>query len=115
MPYSRYQSRDMFFNDDAAYRDQFFRDRDIKQILQYKTARLSYPTNEQISSIESIPYAWGATDKLYNLAYEYYGYAELWWVIAWYNKKPTSAHFKIGDVIYIPLPLTQVLEFFEGV
>ena len=78
MPYSRYQSRDMFFNDDAAYRDQFFRDRDIKQILQYKTARLSYPTNEQISSIESIPYAWGATDKLYNLAYEYYGYAELW-------------------------------------
>jgi hypothetical protein len=105
----------MFFNDNRAYRDQFFRDRDVKQILQYKTARFNFPTNEQISTMESFPYRWGATDKLYNVAYDYYGYASLWWIIAWFNKKPTAAHFKIGDIVYIPLPLESVLEFFEGV
>ena len=110
MPYSRYQSRDMFFNDNRAYRDQFFRDRDVKQILQYKTARLNYPTNDQISSIESIPHVWSATDKLYNMAYDYYGYAELWWIIAWYNGYPTEANVKIGDVLYIPLNLEQIIE-----
>jgi len=104
----------MFINDNRAYRDQFFRDRDVNQIIQYKTARLNYPTNAQISSISSTPIRWGATDKLYNLAHEYYGYAELWWILAWFNKKPTEAHFKIGDIVYIPLPLAEVLEFFEG-
>ena len=114
MPYSRYDSRDLFFNTSTAYRDEFFRDRDVKQILQYKTARFSFPTNEQISTIESIPHRWGATDRLYNVAHDYYGYGSLWWVIAWFNKKPTAAHFKIGDIVYIPLPLERVLEFFEG-
>jgi len=38
----------------------------------------------------------------------------MWWVIAWYNQKPTEAHFNVGDVVYIPTPLANVLQYFKG-
>lgn len=44
-------------------------------------------------------------DKMYKFAYEYYGDVDYWWIIAWYNNKPTDAHFNIGDVVYIPREL----------
>ena len=44
-------------------------------------------------------------DKLYKFAHEYYGDPNLWWVIAWYNNKPTDAHFKLGETVYIPREL----------
>lgn len=57
---------------------------------------------EDLTHIERI-YTMG--DKLYKFAYEYYGDVDYWWIIAWYNNKPTDAHFKIGDVVYIPREL----------
>jgi hypothetical protein len=46
------------------------------------------------------------------LASEFYGAPELWWLIAWYNKKPTETHFKTGDVIDIPADFHQVMGYF---
>lgn len=57
---------------------------------------------EDLTHIERI-YTMG--DRLYKFAYEYYGDVDYWWIIAWYNNKPTDAHFKIGDVVYIPREL----------
>ena len=48
-------------------------------------------------------------DRYFKLAYEYYGDSKLWWVIAWYNQKPSEADVKNGDTIFIPLPLDKVL------
>ena len=110
--FSRYGSRNIFLNNDDNYRKVFFKDRDIKETLQYETAVLDYPTNEEINQFQNITHAWTATDKLYNLSNDYYGTPGMWWVIAWYNKKPTEAHFNVGDVIYIPMPLEKVLEYF---
>ena len=45
--------------------------------------------------------------------FKYYGDPS-WWVIAHYNQKPTENLFSIGDVVYIPTPLTKVLEALEG-
>jgi nucleoid-associated protein YgaU len=45
------------------------------------------------------------------LAHKHYGDANLWWIIAWYNKKPTEAHVKMGDIITIPLPLDKVIRY----
>ena len=42
---------------------------------------------------------------MYKYAYEYYGDTNHWWVIAWYNNKPTDSHFNLGDTVYIPFPL----------
>lgn len=109
MASTRYDNREMFLNDNKEYYKVFFKDRDVKHIFQYGTARFNYPTNQQINSLQSIPYIWGSTDKLYNLAQEYYQDPKMWWVIAWYNKKPTESDFKVGDIIYIPQPLQEVL------
>ena len=112
MPFSRYDGREIFMNDDENYRKVFFKKRDIKRTFQYKTAVFNYPDNHEINELQNVTHIWKATDKLYNLANEYYKSPQFWWVIAWYNKKPTESHFTVGDVIFIPLPLQRVLEFF---
>ena len=111
--YSRYSYRRTFINDSQAYKDEFFTNRDVEQLMQYTTARFRYPSVEQMQTFKSIPLIWQTNTKLFNLANEYYGYPNLWWVMAWYNKKPTEAHFNVGDTFYVPLPLELVLDYFK--
>jgi len=47
-------------------------------------------------------HVWSKVDKLFKLSIQYYGTKEFWWVIGIINKKPTDAHYQIGDVVYIP-------------
>ena len=112
MAYSRYTNTTIFKNNDPNYRKTLFEKRGISQTFQYSTYSFEYPDNEDIASFQNISRVWGASEKLYNIAAEYYGSPEYWWVIAWYNKKPTEAHFNIGDTYYIPLPLSDVLAYF---
>tara|TARA_R110001592_G_scaffold70298_2_gene215447 strand:- start:2188 stop:2547 length:360 start_codon:yes stop_codon:yes gene_type:complete len=109
----RYNGRQLIVNDDMSYQESFFDKRDIKQLIQYDTARFYYPTPAERQAMNLSTLNWTATSKLYNLAFEYYGDPSLWWIIAWFNQKPTEAHFKIGDVFYIPLDYRQVIEFFQ--
>ena len=46
---------------------------------------------------------------MYKFAHEIYDNADYWWIIAWFNNKPTDAHCKIGEVLYIPLPLDRAI------
>jgi|10_taG_2_1085330.scaffolds.fasta_scaffold16165_2 hypothetical protein len=108
----RYTNRTIFINKDESYR-KIMKDRGIKQVRQYDTARFRYPTIEEISQLDSIPHVWKAGDRYYKLAYEHYADASLWWLIAWYNKKPIEGDLKLGDVIYIPMPVNLALGFFE--
>ena len=48
-------------------------------------------------------------DRYHKLAEAYYGDATYWWVIAWFNKKPTESHISPGDVIRIPTSLGSIL------
>jgi hypothetical protein len=113
MAYSRYRIRGMFMNEDMGYQKSILDSRDLKNIMQYETARFNYPTEEELETIPSSELVWGTTSKLYNLAHDFYGAPEMWWVIAWFNQKPTEAHFNVGDVIYIPTDMNQALKFFE--
>ena len=113
MTYSRYATREIFENDDINYRDTFFRDRDVTKINQYETARHVYPTLDQLQDIEVSTFRWKINSNLYKVAYEYYGRPELWWVIAWFNRKPTDSHFSQGDIVNVPGPLNFVLSLFE--
>ena len=45
---------------------------------------------------------WSYGDSLHKLSTKAYGTIEHWWSIGIVNKKPTDAHYKIGDVVYIP-------------
>lgn len=108
MPFSRLSGRRIFKNTNILY-DEKFKQKDLKKINQYVTADIFFPTVEEIKSLSYDTRTWKVGDRLYKLAFEYYGDSRYWWVIAQYNNKPTDHHFKLGDIYYIPLDLTDVL------
>ena len=113
MAFTRYNTRGLMVNDNDGYKETFFEKRDIQRLTQYETARFYYPTYEERTGMALATLVWSSTSKLYNLADQYYGQVKLWWIIAWFNQKPTEAHFKTGDIFYVPTDITQVWEFFE--
>jgi len=70
---------------------------------------LYHPTASERANILSVSYIWKKRDRLYNIAHAFYGDPKLWWVIAWYNGRPTEADFYPGDVIEIPDNIEDVL------
>jgi hypothetical protein len=79
-------------------------------VRQFSTLRLNEPTPEELrDELRTIEKVYSMGDKLYKYSYEIYGSTEYWWVIAWFNNKPTDTHCKIGDVISIPIPLERAI------
>lgn len=109
MAFSRYENTIKFRNDKQLYR-KLFDCRDVDFINQFRSAKFSYPTEEQIATLNVIAHVWSRGDRLYKLANEFYGDSELWWVIGWFNKKPSEAQINLGDTVLIPLPLERVVE-----
>ena len=79
----------------------------------YGTPKLAHFTAKQNVNLRLVGHTWRTGDRYYRLAHKYYGESELWWIIAWYNRKPTEAHLKIGDTVTIPLPLDRVLSYMK--
>jgi nucleoid-associated protein YgaU len=85
-------------------------ERGVKRIRHYDTPKFSYPDPLVVAnSLTRIRHVWKSEDMYWKLAAKHYGDAQLWWVIAWFNKKPTESHVTLGDVVYIPMPLDTVL------
>lgn len=87
--------------------------RGMKRVQQYTTPIFNDISPSERASLDRVEHIWTVGDRLYKLAFKYYGDSELWWIIAWYNQKPTEADFKIGDLVYIPLPLEDILYMFR--
>jgi len=83
--------------------------RGVKRIRQYVTPKIYHPTVNERSQILSHKHVWKTTDRLSNLAYQYYGDVRYWWVIAWYSGYPTEANLFPGAVLYIPVSLDAAL------
>lgn len=115
MAYSRYSRRETFINDTAGYKQKFFvRPRGVQQIQQYESPVFTFPQADEISAELSLDTAtWQVGTRMDKIAGQFYGDSTLWWLIAWFNKKPTEGHWKIGDLIYIPQPLSTALDLFE--
>tara|TARA_R100000234_G_C5003645_1_gene181525 strand:+ start:4454 stop:4792 length:339 start_codon:yes stop_codon:yes gene_type:complete len=111
---SRYTNEVPIINNSSFY-EEFFKERGVKYIKQFKTGRLKHPTVEEMASLERVRHVWTVGDRYYKLAHKYYGDPTLWWVIAWFNLKPTEGHCRAGDIIRIPLPLDRVLEMLRYV
>jgi len=105
---NRYANAKPFINTNDLY-EEFFEERDVNYIEQYRTGILTQPSKAQRARLQTIKHVWGMGDRLYKLAYKHYGDSTAWWIIAWYNLKPTESHFKEGDLVYIPLPLNRVM------
>ena len=91
-----------------------FEEKGVDFIRQYGTPDLQYPTSAQMEDMTLIRHIWKRGDKLFKLAYQHYGDSEMWYVIAWFNKRPTEAHIKYGDVVLIPHPLSIVTKYLRN-
>ena len=105
---SRYNGRDKAINSNEMYKNTF-EDRGVKEIEQFRTPELSFPSREEEKRITTINYVWRQGDRYWRLAAKQYGDPNLWWVIAQFNKKPTEGHLSPGDTIKIPIDLSVVL------
>ena len=109
---SRYEKRIIFRNKNDLY-ESVFENRNIKHIRHFNTPKLRYPKPGEIARLQRVTHIWKVGDRYYKLAAKYYGNARYWWVIAWFNQRPTEGHLKQGDRIRIPLPIERILEYYE--
>tara|TARA_Y100000593_G_scaffold8180_1_gene15092 strand:- start:719 stop:1057 length:339 start_codon:yes stop_codon:yes gene_type:complete len=108
----RYENRTLFKHSNPLYRD-LLEARRLKKIHHYNTPKFKRLTDEQIASLDVVSHIWKVGDRYYKLASEYYDDTTLWWVIAWFNHAPVESHLRLGDVIYIPLPLYTILNYYD--
>ena len=95
---------------DKKHRENIFDRRHLKEVVQLSTLRLNEPTEEELrDEINFVERIFSMGDKMYKYAKEFYGDTEHWWLIAWFNNKPTDVHWKIGETVYIPVPLDRAL------
>jgi nucleoid-associated protein YgaU len=76
-------------------------------------SRLHYPTTEELKRLVKLEHIWKVGDSYSKIASKHYGDPKLWWVIAWFNKRPTETHCAIGDKLYIPTPLGEVIRILK--
>jgi hypothetical protein len=112
MPYSRMNSRTIFVNDDKNYQKEFFQERGVNRVPQYKTGRFKALTPRQRSQLEVNSITWTAVSNLTKIAFDFYGSPQYWWIIALFNNRPLEADFKLGEIVYIPTPLEKVLSYY---
>ena len=110
---SRYADRLKMKNGSLFYSD-LLDERGVKYIRHYVTAEMKYPTAAQLAGIKRISHFWKRGDRYYKLAHKHYGDSRLWWIIAWFNRKPTETHVKIGEVIFVPMPLSTITKYLRG-
>jgi len=109
---SRHGTEDIFENSNEFY-EEFFEERDVLKITHYRTPRWPPLTARVRSRFTKQKHVWKLGDRYYKLAKQYYGDPKLWWVIAWYNEKPTEGHLKLGMSIFIPFPLSKLMSYFN--
>ena len=78
--------------------------------VHYSTPELIYPTISAIKRLTIVKHVWHLGDSLQKLASLYYNEPAFWWIVGWYNKKPTDQHYKSGDVVDVPLPLDEIVD-----
>jgi nucleoid-associated protein YgaU len=105
----RYIDTKLFFNDTEHYRF-LKKKRGIKNALHYGTPVMRHPSVSDRARARTTTLIWSYGDRFYQLAQQYYSDVRYWWVIAWWNGYPTEADIFPGDVIRIPLDISEALE-----
>ena len=102
----KYISRKTYVNDLDAYKE-MIEDRGVTNIEHFLTFILNNPNYS--NGYVTYEHVWKKGDKLYKLASRFYGNVKYWWVIALYNNKPTDAHYRVGDIVEIPISPEEVI------
>ena len=110
---SRFKNRRIVFNDKELY-EQILEERDVKYIRHYETPSFHYPDYKEVQDMFIDEHVWVKGDRYFKLAHKHYGDSKMWWIIAWYNEKPTEAHLNLGDIVFIPKPLGKALMYMRN-
>jgi hypothetical protein len=105
---SRYKNSKTKENESPSTKIQRQRRGDKEFIRHFETSRLPTPS-KALSSLDVVAHVWSVGDRFYKLAQKHYGDPKLWWVIAWYNQKPTEGHVTGGDTVLVPRNITELL------
>lgn len=111
MTNKRNENRKTIVNSSNNFDDQF-RVRSVEYIKQYATLKLKYPSVEDMTKMDILSETWKLGDRLYKYADKHYGDPSLWWIIAWFNKKPTENDYQLGEEVLIPFPLERIFKYF---
>jgi nucleoid-associated protein YgaU len=96
-------------NNDKIYQ-KFFNKIGAQKIDHLSIILYGDPINDNFLKKLSISkHIYSSKDSLSRIAFKQYGDPRLWWVISWFNGKPTDLDCKIGDIILIPHPIEEVL------
>lgn len=109
---TRYDGRRIVRNQELSYSD-VLQNRELTHIDQYETPTFMPVRVADGLTVTKIQHVWAFGDRLWKLADRYYGDSTYWWVIAWYNQKPTESHFSVGSTVIIPTPLEVALTVFS--
>ena len=105
---ARYKTSKIMNNDSEFYK--FLRQkRGIKSLRHYATPVLHNPSVADRTSIATVSHTWKYGDRYYKLSHKFYGTSKYWWVIAWWNGRPTEATVQNGAVLQIPTNLEDAL------
>ena len=105
---SRNDRRVILKNNHPLYKEKM-EEKNLNFIRQVSKLKLNKINQNDLIGMTIIDHVWTTGDKLYKLAHKYYGDVNLWWILAWFNNKPTDGHLKLGDVVHVPTQLEKVL------
>lgn len=111
MATSRLGNEIIVVNKNESY-EEYFEEMGVSFVRQYPTVKLRYPTAEEIATLDLRGHVWKEGDYYWRVAGDEYKNSRYWWVLAWFNRKPTDAMVKVNDIIYVPRPLERVLTLF---
>jgi len=97
---SRYESRPVKVT--TSRDSENVKKRGNKNIIHYVGPTFDKITEDLYDSNQLEFHVWKIGTRFYKLASEHYGDPRLWWVIAYFNKKPTDSHVSLGEVVYVP-------------
>lgn len=106
---SRYDNSRIAINKNEMYFE-LFEERGVKKITQFRSYSFKKVPQEVLDSIQTEQYVWKYGDSYWSLASRYYSDPKMWWVIASYNRKPSEVLLSIGDVIKIPVSVSEAMQ-----
>lgn len=100
---SRYRNKTKVFIDkDTELYRKFLDSRNTGNIEFYRSDTNLSIDYSFILRQEYLTFTWSVNSRMYKYAYEIMGDQNLWWIIAIVNKKPTDAHWTVGETVYVP-------------
>ncbi len=89
--------------------ENFLKDRGVSEISYIPFTNFKKLSEDQKRQLTKVNHTWKSGDRYYKLSSLHYGSPSYWWIIAYYNNKPTEASISIGDTIIIPKPLNILI------